>query len=254
MKRGIVVGLLAICVLLGAGVVGNYVTGDRQGPKITIPDDSSLIYVEGMDSKLLLEGVAAVDKREGDVSDSLVIENILPNADKTQVSVIYVAKDSKNNVTKKTRTVDCQMSDSEVHNQSEGGQQDDESENQNDPSQEEPNTGGEGEVGNITPEPTNETEGGEAANEAAIANLPAGSPKFYLTNYELSLPIGSSFNGLSYVKDIEDDKDSRERLYRNIQLDGSVDNSKAGTYELQYYVKDSDGNMSNIAILKVTVQ
>lgn len=253
MKRGMVVGLLAICVLLGAGVVGIYVTGDRQGPKITIPDDSSLTYVEGMDSQLLLEGVVAVDKREGDVSDSLVIENILPNIDKTQASIIYVAKDSKNNVTKKTRAVNYQTSGSGVPSQNENEQQVDGNENQN-PVQGEPTDGGENEPSDVTPEPTNETEGGEAANEAAIASLPAESPKFYLTNYELNLPVGSSFNVLSYVKDIIDDKDSRENLYRNIQIEGNVDNSKAGTYEMKYYVKDSDGNMSNVAILKVTVQ
>lgn len=253
MKRGMVVGLLAICVLLGAGVVGNYMTGDRQGPKITIPGDSSLTYVEGMDSQLLLEGVEAVDKREGDVSDSLVIENILPNIDKTQASIIYVAKDSKNNVTKKTRTVNYQTSVSEAPNQGENEQQDDGNENQN-PGQDEPTDGGESQVNDVTPEPTNEAEGGEAANEATIASLPAESPKFYLTNYELNLPVGSSFNGLSYVKDIADDKDSRERLYRNIQIEGNVDSSKSGTYEIHYYVKDSDGNMSNVAILKVTVQ
>lgn len=253
MKRGIVVGMLALCMLLGAGVAGVYITGDRQGPKITTPDDSNMTYVEGTDTKYLLEGIEAVDKKDGDVSDSLVIENIRPNEDKTQVAVIYVAKDSKNNVTKKTRIMNYQTEGAEPVKSDEDSQQDPKIEDSNQP---DPAMDSEGEGTNTENEsrPVNGTAEGEAVNEAAIAALPAGSPKFYLTEYDLTITAGSTFNELSYVKEITDDKDTRERLYRNIQIEGQVNSGTAGTYEMRYHVVDSDGNKSNDAVLKVTIQ
>lgn len=260
MKRGIVVGLLALCILLGAGVVGIYVTGDRKGPMITIPDDNSFTYVEGTDSQTLLEGVEAIDQREGDVSDSLLIEIIQPNRDETQASVTYVARDSKNNMTKKTRIVNYQAEDPESLNSNEDNQ---DNNGNGDPNQGDPamtgedgdtNTGNDSIPVSGTPVDDVPEEDGQAANEAAIAALPEGSPKFYLTQYDLALTIGSSFNSLTYVKEITDDKDTRERLYRNIQVEGEVNSNTAGTYELHYHVVDSDGNSSNVAVLKVTVQ
>ena len=59
---------------------------------------------------------------------------------------------------------------------------------------------------------------------------------------------------LKYVEDIQDDDDDRDALYRDIQVSGEVDVNTAGIYELSYYVTDSDGNQSNIEVLKVTVQ
>lgn len=59
----------------------------------------------GTDTSLLLTGVTATDERDGDVTDTVTIESVIPNTDGTEASVIYVAKDSKNNVTKETRKV-----------------------------------------------------------------------------------------------------------------------------------------------------
>lgn len=46
------------CPILGVVIV--YVTEDRQGAEITIPD-TRVTYMEGTDSDILLEGVRAVD-------------------------------------------------------------------------------------------------------------------------------------------------------------------------------------------------
>ena len=56
------------------------------------------------------------------------------------------------------------------------------------------------------------------------------------------------------MEEISDDADDRNSLFRNIQVEGEVDVSAEGTYELTYFVVDSDGNNSNAAQLKVTVR
>lgn len=105
MKKGIVAGLIVLCVALGAGTAAVVVTDDRKGPEIELPADGDVTYEEGSDTAPLLEGVTATDEKDGDVTDSLMIENIFPNEDHTSASVVYAAKDSHNNVSKATRRV-----------------------------------------------------------------------------------------------------------------------------------------------------
>ncbi len=50
---------------------------------------------KGSDTAPLLEGVTATDEKDGDVTDSLAIENIFPNDDHTSASVVYAVKDSQ---------------------------------------------------------------------------------------------------------------------------------------------------------------
>ena len=69
----------------------------------------------------------------------------------------------------------------------------------------------------------------------------------------MEVPIGSSFDSLSYVSDIRDDKDETSELFRKIQIEGTLDTNTAGTYELTYYVVDNDGNTSNRAVLTIVV-
>ena len=75
-----------------------------------------------------------------------------------------------------------------------------------------------------------------------------------MPHYFVEIERGAEFNRLSYVQDITDDQDSREELYRGIQISGEVDTNTPGEYILEYYVSDSDGNNSNTAQLRVTVR
>ena len=58
-------------------------------------------YTSDMTEEDLLKDVKAQDDRDGDVTESLTVETIYPKNDGKQVSVIFVAKDKNNNVTKK---------------------------------------------------------------------------------------------------------------------------------------------------------
>lgn len=55
-------------------------------------------------------------------------------------------------------------------------------------------------------------------------------------------------------KTFKTNKDSTSDLYRKIQITGTVDVNTPGTYELTYYVVDSNGNASNGAVLTIVVK
>ena len=76
----------------------------------------------------------------------------------------------------------------------------------------------------------------------------------YLTTYYVEVPVGTKLDKLSYVKDIQDDTQSRSDLFRVIQIDGNVNTDVPGTYELTYYVVDNSGNSSNGAVLTIVVK
>ena len=238
MKKGIVAGLIVLCVALGAGTAAVVVTDDRKGPEIELPADGDVTYEEGSDTALLLEGVTATDEKDGDVTDSLVIENIFPNDDHTSASVVYAAKDSHNNVSKATRSVNYKAAAEDTPAENEAAPETDNS-------------------GAAAEEPQqNDTEGikNETDAQMEIEALPAESPRLYLNTYEVTVEAGSGLDKTSYIKEMTDDADSQESLFNQIEIDGDVDTAVPGDYTLTYHVTDSDGNRSNAAVLTVHVQ
>lgn len=93
--------LLALSIFLSMGQ-------DRTAPVISFVQNE-LTYSDGMDESLLLEDVEAVDDRDGDVSDSLLIEKIAVTT-KGDVIVTYAAMDSSNNVAKASRVYQMKKS------------------------------------------------------------------------------------------------------------------------------------------------
>ena len=242
MKKGLVAMLLLACAALLAGNVVVYIGEDRNGPEISVPQEE-ITYVAGTDTSALLNGVTAQDDRDGDVTDTVTIESIIPNADQTGASVVYVAKDSKNNVTKETRTILYSTDANQAAAQAAAEQVAADQAAAEQAAQ-----------GDAAGESAQTTDDGAAQNEAAIAALSAESPRFYLTQYSVELERGAELNELSYVQDISDDEDSRDELYQGIRISGEVDTNTPGEYTLEYHVVDSDGNNSNVAQLRVTVK
>lgn len=75
---------------------------DSAGPDITFPTDT--IYTEvNVSEDVLLEDVRAFDEKDGDVSDSLIVENISKFVSPGKRIITYAAFDDSNNVTKKER-------------------------------------------------------------------------------------------------------------------------------------------------------
>lgn len=202
------------------------ITEDDTGPQIFFSDEMP-VYIHDDEYERLLQGVSAKDKRDGDVTSSLLIENIYPNDDGVTATVIYVARDTSNNITKVRRTIKY-----ESNNQS--------------------NILEKQEQQQIELMKANEIEADEKGEE----NSEMGEhPVIHLSESKVVLMVGQSVNQLAYVDSIIDDKDDREMLYQNIQIEGSTLNTdQIGTYELIYFVVDSDGNKSNEEKLTFVVQ
>lgn len=77
---------------------------DKAAPEITISDSALQLSVREPKSALL-QGVTAKDKRDGDVTDSLVVESIQLIEESGTVNVTYAAFDSAGNTAKAQREV-----------------------------------------------------------------------------------------------------------------------------------------------------
>ena len=80
-KKGlfILLGLICIAVVGGSGAL--FITRDKTGPKIIVSEDRKIAYSTDSDKKVLLDGVTAIDEKDGDVSDSLRVESVRNNED-----------------------------------------------------------------------------------------------------------------------------------------------------------------------------
>lgn len=228
----ILLGLVCIAVVVGSGVL--VMTRDKTGPEIIVSEDRKVSYEIGGDKKVLLNGVKAMDKKDGDVSDSLMVESIKDNGSGS-LEVRYSAMDHSNNVTKLTCKVEIENQETQKEQQLQEEQTDESSEeNQENAEQQQPSDE-------------------NSDTEANIAALPEGSPQLRLSTDHVDLQVGSPFQYMNYIENISDDKDDTNTLYRQIRLEGEVNTDQAGNYEISYYVVDSDQNQSNVEKLTVAV-
>lgn len=264
-KLGILMAI--VCVGLAAFVVWFKFGADKTGPEIKC-GNTELVYYDGMSDSELLDGVTAYDEKDGDVSESLAVESVYP-VENGKIVVVYVAKDNSNNITKTKQeysydgdTVDGMTEDnSGTEPETEADTDALEEESGTEPSQ---SADGEGTADNGTEAETPETSDvdGTSADaeqirkeqEEAAEKMPAGAPRIYLTEYVVKVPVGTTVDRLSYVKEIVDDADNVYDLWTKIQIKGTLDTMTAGTYECTYYVVDSQGNTSNQAVLQFIVE
>lgn len=268
-------GLLTAALVAANGAV--YMTKDRIKPEIHFPK-TEMTYARGSNESKLLKGVTATDNRDGDVTKSLRISSVIPNKDNTEVTVEYTAKDSSNNVRKISRTIPYSDSDKENSNEEEAAASDGSAEGDEivtESGVDEDTDGdnpGEGDTSSAesaaqdsgisansaASQSTNESAATEnaaaASDESEIAGLTAGSPQIRLKAHTAVIPVGGTFSYMQYIDSMKDDKDNNATLAQRIELKGSVDTSKAGTYTVTYVLRDSDGNISNQPTLTVTVQ
>lgn len=108
MIRGLRLASIVLCiisVLVYGGV--NVYTGireDRKGPAISMAEKTITISTEDGEDKIL-SGIKAVDERDGDVSELLVVESMSNFVKKGVRDVTIAAFDKSGNVTKTVRKV-----------------------------------------------------------------------------------------------------------------------------------------------------
>jgi len=247
-QRLITIVLLLGCVAVGAVGVLTYKKQDRTAPVITV-SDKKMSYTAGDPYDQLLEGITATDNKDGDLTDEVFVDRVVPTSKKKAV-VYYSVMDKSNNVGTARKTVtyhgeNNMGSDAEDiapadNTDAENATQPDQSadQEQKDADKQQPDQ--------------QQADQPDATTDDLKAN--GEKPAMSLTATSETIARGSNFNATSMVKDVVDDKDDRDTLFRQLHVDGTYDTTKSGTYELTYYVQDSDGNTSDPITFTLTVQ
>lgn len=222
LSAGIVTALMFACL------VYIVIKEDRTAPVI-MQVNSSLVYREGEDTSLLLDGVKAMDDVDGDISSSVMVGDLITMPDGKAAKVTYLAKDSSNNVG---------QLDMIIPYEKEG----------------EAAPADVGEANPVEPETVKEEAPSEEKEKESEEAFTPANPVLLLSETEVTISRREEFDPKNYIKDIKDDKDSVTALLDKVAVTGTYDVNKRGTYVLILTVTDSDGNSSDSVSLILTVE
>lgn len=260
MNQRVVTGLLtAGCIALAGAGYMTYKNQDRTAPEIKVDQSEKIAYTEGEDYGKLLEGVTAQDDKDGDLTSEVFVEKVVPVSKKKAV-VYYGVTDKAKNVGTASREVTYQ--EAEDSDAAEETAQDTASEDTTQKTDEKSEKKTKKKSKKAKAKKTAEEKKTEetaqdaaAADQQSAALQPNGTrPAMKLAEDAKTIARGTSFNALNEVTDAVDDKDDRDTLFRGLHIDGNYNVNQAGTYTLQYYVQDSDGNTSDPITFTLTVQ
>lgn len=252
-KLVVVVGTIDVVMLVICLII--YLGKDRKGPEIFFDEVNQIEYEEGLDENLLLEGVTAVDEKDGDVSDSLLVEKVT-GTNGREVIVTYVARDSTNNVGKASRsfTVASRYGGGEALEEENGIIETGdivETENTTEAKLETEKQSSEESNQPTEEERQEENQQKENEKEKEHAN---SNPVLVLNSDIIETKKGSAPNWNEVIELMSDDKDDYNKLYNNLKLEGQVKLNEAGEYPVMLYTVDTDGNRSEVRSLVVKVK
>ena len=282
-----IVNFLLLCVLV---VV--HLRLDKEEPVITVND--TITYSKDTSEQEILSVMQAVDQVDGDVSETLVIEKIVPNEESMSAWVTCGAVDTSGNIAKHTLRVPCDESvfaktdeegdvfvlavgEAEYMLMSSEDTQDVLVENTEDTINElaesteevmEENVGGETEL-EITDleEMINEEivdgeegqevvqrENAEPVAEQQVVPTVEGMPTLILSASEVKTQKGYNPAWVTVIAQLTDNTDSYQELLRNIKIHGTFDNTVVGSYDVMVSTTDSEGNESAASSIRIIVE
>lgn len=269
MNQRVVTGLLtAGCIALAGAGYMTYKNQDRTAPEIKVDQSKKIAYTEGEDYGKLLEGVTAQDDKDGDLTSEVFVEKVVPVSKKKAV-VYYGVTDKAKNVGTASREVTYQAAEGgdAAEDIAEDTASEDVSEDTTQKTDEKSAKKTKKKSKKAKTKKTAEDKKAEettqdaaaaeqqSADQQSVALQPNGTrPAMKLAEEAKTIARGTSFNALNEVTDAVDDKDDRDTLFRGLHIDGNYNVNQAGTYTLQYYVQDSDGNTSDPITFTLTVQ
>lgn len=222
--------MAAACIVLAVIAAFVYISQDHTPPEISI-EKLDITYTEGDSYESLLEGVTATDNIDGDLTDQVFVDRIIATGEDSAV-VYYGVTDKAQNVATKKRKITYH---------SEG--------NNTESMEENP------EVQEETAQEKEQTKEQETNTQQQTDLAPDGAnPVIALTSDTLTIKAGSTFDPMSVVQGMVDDKDNVDVLSRQVMLDGNYDVTVPGSYSLNFSVKDSDGNISAPVAFTLVVQ
>lgn len=210
--------LIVLVIIIFSGCVISVVVSDRKAPEITLGEAGMVSeYSDDMDTSELLAGVTAYDDRDGDVTDSVTVLNVLVLDNGEYIKVTYAAKDSHNNVAQKSAKIKYSGSKSFIN----VSVTEDDSEVQ-------------------TQETTTEKE---------------TVPQIELKYTDYVIKAGDSFGTVEALDMVNSTLDDKEGVSNRIVINGigNVNTNRVGEYQLVYSVSDTDGNRSEAQTLTLHV-
>lgn len=226
--------MAAACIVLAAISAFVYIGQDNTPPEISI-EKMDITYTEGDSYESLLEGVTATDNIDGDLTDQVFVDRIIATGEDTAV-VYYGVTDKAQNVATKKRTITYHSKGSDTESTQESTEE---------------NT----EVQEEAVQEEEQAQQQETDAQQQTELVPDGAnPAIALTSDTLTIKAGSTFDPMSVVQGMVDDKDNVDVLSRQVMVDGNYDVTVPGSYSLNFSVKDSDGNISAPVAFTLVVQ
>lgn len=213
-KVAVALGIVAVaavgfCIYIQAGT-------DTKAPEITFGEELTLV-TDDTTKEMLLADVKAVDNQDGDISAQVIVGEQTVKDD--TMEIIYIVADSAGNVASKIRVVPYE-GDAGITDTEETAEESEE-------------------------ETIEETEAIEESSETVPEEtVNPAIPVLTMNQSSVTLPVGSHFEYSIYIASITDDVDTREELYRNLSINGHFDINTPGSYPLEFWVVDRDGNQS----------
>lgn len=264
------IALIVIYIILSIGL-------DRSAPEFSY-QETNILYKAGMDLSELLTGVSAYDSVDGDMTERIVVEKVIEDRESGSAVVFYAVSDLSGNAAKSSRVFKAVFDDMDgeadiVEEESEGnfpeagidaemnlsgktiltGEDTDVTEEDFARENEEETTP----APVVTPIPTPIQ---EPTPQPTLAPTPKPAPTIdpavpilTLKVSEVKVKAGQGPAWVNIIGNLSDDKDSYETLFRNLNV-SKYDRDKAGSYGVNVYTEDSDGNQSQSVPLTIIVE
>lgn len=240
--RVIALGLAAACVVCGIVAFVFFVGQDHTPPVITV-EKLDISYKDGDDQSALLAGVTAEDNVDGDLTDQIFVDRIVATG-KNEGMVYYGVMDSKKNVATASRKIEYQTNEEEVPNiDTDEEEKDEDTKSKEDASKD------------AKDKKADEKGADEDEKQQDEELRPDGvNPAISLASESLTVKAGGTFNVVNVIDGMVDDKDTLDQLSRMVMVNGTYDTNVPGTYPLEIFVVDSDGNASEAKAFTLIVE
>lgn len=256
-----------------------YVKADREPPVITVEEE--IVYTKETNNEDILECASAWDEQDGDVSESLVIEKIIPNEEQKTALVSCGALDKSGNIAKHSFRIPC---DTSVFSNEEGkvfelavgeavnmlgdtaGEAEAESDTTGTETEEETTeaVSEEESAESGREEDAEEQEAAETVNvgeqsqqEQSVRPNPEQAdtkPVLVFSAPEVKTSPGYNPAWVTVIAQLKDDTDSYEQLLKTLKIAGDFDNKTPGSYDVSVTVTDSEGNESAPRAMRIIVE
>lgn len=273
--------LVVVCVTL-------YLRTDRTEPRFVV-EPAVIVYTPGMEETALYEGLSAHDDRDGEITDKIVIEKIVESQAEGMAIIYYAVSDAAGNTAKFSKLfraeypvevsaalsesgresqvmLELEKDQSVLEDTAEDGADRDGSEVNTDfgedaessDSEEESDgtpTDGEDDQADNTDYENDRVENEE--NETPVTPVSTagnrGVPELVFRTTEVKVDSGANVPWTEIISTLRDDKDDYATLYYNLQV-GQYNRNKSGTYQVDVYTEDSDGNRSQTVPVTIIVR